>query len=1041
MNEPDLNKTQWAFLAVLDALGGPVSITTAETLAPISPSDLLQLIRYGQTHDLFTKSEQDTFQLSATFPETSSRKLKEINTPKRLTAVVGKLKALDKWESVPLDRRLILLTRSGSEKEAAILKVETALAPVDETRRDVAFEHLAQGLETLARYLGDKKTDRLFTDGMKRVYYLDPGKGLHQVPLLELSGKCIEAANRLGDQRSAAFFNILYGRFLELDGRFPEAAVCLKKGETAAKASGDKESLLLAAISRGYHLIETGRHREAFELLENAGWPLPLGQVPLDLIMLYVFSALISGFYARGLGSLDYYLSCAGQLGMASVAAHFQSTRGIFLMKMNQLEKAKRVLTEAFSASKATGNLLSECWAEIGLCQVALHENRIPDAWQFMDSITSKLGGLVSPAPEILSGGIEVLYMLEQTGYSPPKGFGFQDIAAHNLNSKNIYRKGLTLRLLAMEARRLKKPQEKIQAYLSDSRQFLETAGAQVELAQTRIESARLELDQGNRTVARALLIDARFSLSGFHDHLFPDDLRHLVEKDTGDTTPRLPVESILEALEDELSNLQMTKGLDAALVSTISITNRLFRAERGAVFWSTDKKTDRLKARAFRNMTETDVSSRDFQSIGKIIDTCRRENRPKQISEFQGKPPEEGRLAKSILCLPLSIQGRVRGVLYHENAYTTSDFTRMDKQQLVKVAKKLSWQIDRTLEISSLLEKTRQITATEATRPEVSGHREVAPESPAMLKILKDADQVAPTDSTVLIQGETGVGKELLAARIHRTSRRAEGPFITVDPTTIPETLVESELFGHEKGAFTGADRRKIGRVELAHNGTLFIDEVGEMPPATQVKLLRVLQEKAFIRVGGLTQVSSNFRLIAATNRDLATEVQRGRFRSDLYYRLNTVPLTIPPLRVRFEDIMMLARHFLARFGKKYQKPGLSIRPADEGTLTAYHWPGNVRELENIMERAVILSEDRQLVLNLSSTLNTPAPDASTEFESLDELNRNHIQQVLTSTRGKLFGPDGAAEILKVNPQTLRSKMRKLGIQKPKRRPGRRRS
>jgi chemotaxis protein methyltransferase CheR len=297
---------------------------------------------------------------------------------------------------------------------------------------------------------------------------------------------------------------------------------------------------------------------------------------------------------------------------------------------------------------------------------------------------------------------------------------------------------------------------------------------------------------------------------------------------------------------------------------------------------------------------------------------------------------------------------------------------------------------------------------------------------------------QVASTDATVLIQGETGVGKELIARTIHSESERSTKPFIAVNCAALPATVVESELFGHERGAFTGAERRRNGRFELADGGTLMLDEVGELPPEIQPKLLRVLQDGEFERVGGSETLRVDVRLIAATNRDLRLDVQQGRFREDLFYRLDVFPITIPPLRDRREDIPLLVEHFVRRIGGGR---GVFIEevPAElMRRFEGYDWPGNVRELQNVIERAVLVSSDR--VLRLDEPLrrddaSDPQPEAARRQPrpTLDELQRDYIVEVLASCDGKVSGQGGAADVLGLHPNTLRSRMKKLGIAVPK--------
>jgi len=296
---------------------------------------------------------------------------------------------------------------------------------------------------------------------------------------------------------------------------------------------------------------------------------------------------------------------------------------------------------------------------------------------------------------------------------------------------------------------------------------------------------------------------------------------------------------------------------------------------------------------------------------------------------------------------------------------------------------------------------------------------------------------QVAPLDSPVLLLGETGTGKELIANAIHYSSPRKSGPFIKVNCGAIPETLLDSELFGHEKGAFTGAINQKRGRFERADRGTIFLDEIGELPPQAQVRLLRVLQEKEIERVGGTSPLRVDIRIISATNRNLQEMVASGRFREDLWFRLNVFPLMIPPLSQRREDIPALVHHFIDHKSKelKYtQKPVLS--PGAMEKLMAYDWPGNVRELQNLIERALIQSRGGVLSFETLSVPQTQAvrevtPEAGANLTnlSLEEINSRHIRMALEMAGGKINGPGGAAEILGLHPNTLRSRMNKLGI------------
>lgn len=305
---------------------------------------------------------------------------------------------------------------------------------------------------------------------------------------------------------------------------------------------------------------------------------------------------------------------------------------------------------------------------------------------------------------------------------------------------------------------------------------------------------------------------------------------------------------------------------------------------------------------------------------------------------------------------------------------------------------------------------------------------------SAPLLKVFDYITQVASADTTVLIMGESGTGKERIAESIHEMSGRKKGPMIKLNCAALPSNLIESELFGHEKGSFTGATERRVGRFEQANNGTLFLDEIGEMGLDMQSKLLRVLQEKEMERVGGSASIKVNVRIIAATNRNLEKEVAEGRFRLDLYYRINVFPIQLPPLRDRKEDLVLLVRHFIKQYNKKTGKNIKHVSDTALQSLMSYHWPGNIRELENLMERSILLSKTdviEEIPLPAVKDIKTQLQDEDWYIKTIEENEREHILAVLNKCMGRIRGNGGAAEILGVPPTTLASKMKKLGIKR----------
>jgi formate hydrogenlyase transcriptional activator len=358
--------------------------------------------------------------------------------------------------------------------------------------------------------------------------------------------------------------------------------------------------------------------------------------------------------------------------------------------------------------------------------------------------------------------------------------------------------------------------------------------------------------------------------------------------------------------------------------------------------------------------------------------------------------------------------------------------FGREEVDLLRQAAQQIAIAVENGLayrEIAELKEKLdkEKLYLEEEIRTEYN-FEQIIGESAALKRILKQVETVSPTDSTVLIQGETGTGKELIARAIHNLSGRRERTFVKMNCAAIPTGLLESELFGHEKGAFTGAIAQKVGRFELAHQGTIFLDEVGDIPLELQSKLLRVIQEQEFERLGSTKTIKVNVRLVAATNQALAQMVADKRFRGDLYYRLNVFPIRVPPLRERPEDIPLLVRYFAQQYSRQMKKEIETI-PAETMTeLSRYHWPGNIRELENLIERSVILSQGPDLRVSLGEfkMQTTPASDGEATLEAAE---RKHILNALRETNWVIGGPSGAAARLGMKRTTLQSKIQKLGI------------
>ena len=393
---------------------------------------------------------------------------------------------------------------------------------------------------------------------------------------------------------------------------------------------------------------------------------------------------------------------------------------------------------------------------------------------------------------------------------------------------------------------------------------------------------------------------------------------------------------------------------------------------------------------------------------------------------------------SRSVITVSLRIQNEVIGglVLSAEgyDRYTEQHAALLELvKEPIALAMSNAWRFQEMARLKDLLVEDNRALATDLER--VSGTQVIGADT-GLSQVMEMIQSVAPMSNPVLLLGETGTGKEVIANAIQLLSLRHNGPMVRVQCGAIPETLLDSELFGHEKGAFTGAIERKRGRFERANGGTIFLDEIGELTPDAQVKLLRVLQEKQFERVGGNQTLTADVRVIVATHRDLAQMVREGRFREDLWYRLNVFPIQIPPLRFRRQDIPLLIRYFVERKAREMNLEKIpKISPENIERLKAYDWPGNVRELQNVIERSLILSRGGILSFPTLGTSTRPQTSArmfaqSSKSKTLNEVTAEHIRQTLAETGGRIAGPGGAARILAIHPSTLRSRMGKLGIE-----------
>ncbi len=896
--------------------------------------------------------------------------------------------------------------------------------------RQLAWTQILRILTRLSMQNMDQETEALYTacclEFANLCFIL--GQGFEDAMVfLQLAKK---AAENAGNRRSAALINLHLARLYYFAERRHEAMDLFVLGETEVEELADDDIMDQAAEFIGLYYFIQGlldraqpyfeRAARCFESYHEGTYNMsPSGPMWLS------YCAAYRGQYHRAIGALDYYRRLAIERSDRAIATTLRAVLGIVLLEIKKMSEAAFHLSGALQEAIKTKNSLARYFAKGGLAYLHLAEGRPSEAHKWITEAVKEgaSSGLIRQysSPFVL----EVLFELHQRGMEPIPQMNYHREFQRIMMEPNILLRGVAMRLRALDTVAGARDPMVAESDLKLSEEYLKHSGARTQLAKTRLEMARLKLRENDIKGAQLLARKAQRDLSGYLDVFLPDDMRHLLSVKSDFLPDHGSQEELFDMFVNMIEELKPSADLNKLLVRTVSATNRFFAAERGGIFWfNQGRSTKKYELRAAINLSSADVESEVFRSSLSLIFNTYREKKP-QVARFENSGFGANRI-KAALCVPFEGGGQTVGVIYHDSSYLNDCFDHFTTYQLLRISKALTSYVEQILRFGQNLEHKAAVGLNHwhgSDDPEIFTH------DPAMLKLLQQVDRIAKSETTVLILGETGVGKELLARRLHKMSPRHKEPLVVVDSTTIPENLFESELFGHEKGAFTGADRQKPGRIELAHRGTLFIDEVGEIPRSSQVKLLRAIQEKTLVRVGGTQTLRSDFRLVAATNRDLAAEVVAGRFREDLYYRLNVIPITMPPLRERKSDIVLLAGFYLDLYSTKYDRTDARLTPEDEAMLTAYDWPGNIRELKNVIERAVLMSTGARLDLHLPIGGKIRADTLFAGLPSLEEMQRRYIEFILEKTEGRIGGSGGAAEMLGMKRTSLNSRMKKLGM------------
>jgi len=836
--------------------------------------------------------------------------------------------------------------------------------------------------------------------------------------------RALHTAVRKNNAKAQGSLELLIGQHHWMLFQYDRAAAHFQRGWDVIREMNEPKLKKRALQMRGLSCWIRGELARAVQLYEDS-----LGE--LDHIGPDTFS-LVTGLHLalcytqvgmpqRGLGLSETIYSLTKKNENRPLMAFALANTGLILLELRQ-PNCRAYFEMALDLARRESIPMAEVLAGIGMANLECMEGNYEEAAEHFKSlyrIRKSSWYHTLNSSHIFEPG----FILHQSGASPIElNPVINYLRSRKREQLNPLMHAIIRRLHLAHMETDKTPGEKI-AELLELEKSLESIGAVLELSKVRIDVARYYLQQNKWPQAEAYGRKAWQFYRLNAREAFPEDMKSLIRSEDLSSEDRLY--DLIVGMGDALTMDSEVEYL-THLITSIS---RLTGAERAGLFIR-DEGGRNLRMVASRNLTEEQVSDSAFESTMRILLAASgsTDNKVFQHEKYNEKTGE----IRHVIITPLVIGRSSIGVLYQDSRFFSFEMNPARVRLISALASQIAVSIDRARAYDEL-SRLRETAAAEDTYYGDEGEEfrplgDIIGSSQAMIRLQQIISRVAPTVSTLLILGETGTGKELVARAVHRESKRRDGPFIRVNCAALPDTLIDSELFGYEKGAFTGAIRTKPGRFELAHNGTIFLDEVSELPPGTQSRLLRILQEKEFQRVGGTRTLHSDFRLLAATNRRLEQDVEDGRFRADLFYRLNVFPIRVPPLRERKEDIPLLASHFLRIFSLQHGRDYPGIPQSEMDKLLSYSWPGNVRELANVIERAVVMGGPR-IVFSEFPPSAAFRPHTEGGLLTLRDTERGQILKALHHSRGKIGGKEGAAALLGLKRTTLIHRMKRLGI------------
>ena len=861
--------------------------------------------------------------------------------------------------------------------------------------------------------------------------------------ILPIILKAKSAAEHWKKKKALTMLELCLGRLYQCQGNSVKASAHFNQGRNLAQGTGDKALLRMTSKLSALTLFWQGKMIDAIQIYEHTLGDVEEISPDLHDLWPYLMLALCyghTGRISRGVGLAEAVKERMAAKKKNKAQAFADAVIALILLGVCQLEKAEDHINNALKIGEKEGSDLALWMVKPCQAYVEYSKGNLSKAREILESAVNHarvLGQIHHPFPMT----IEILWSLHKAKLRPIEGYSFNSEMARLRDWPDIYMKGVALRFHALDKGMSGADLEDIEEILENSEKLLKEAGAQTELGRTQAALAKFLIEKKDKTRAKEVANKAYLTLSGIDHLLFPSELLHIIADKPRETR----IFYGLHAISKLSGAVDFQPGYKSYLGKVVTLLTDMFGAERAAILLTQNGRlNDSLDTAATRNLGIEEIQQLIKSPVRHFMSTAierkeslvipNTERNPKLFQQAANAIPP----IKSLVCIPLLVTGKVIGLLYADNRLLKGIFSEKDTVIMNAIAAQVALflktaMLSRELEDFQDAYNEEPSDAHQNRRPALFS--QILGNSTSIRDVLRTAINVAGTDTTVLILGETGVGKELVAQAIHQSSTRADKPFITINVSALTENLLTSELFGHERGAFTGAEKCKAGQFEMADQGTIFLDEIGDLSMDAQVKLLRVLQQGEFQRVGGTQVIHSDFRLIAATNRNLMEMVAQGDFRSDLFYRINIYPIEIPPLRERKEDIADLALYFVNKFSKKHHKKRIKISDSELEKLVTYPWPGNIRELENIIERALILSGNKALSIpNLVEHHRTAPENGSppqTELLPMDEIERRHISNILNHVKWRIRGERGAAKILGLKPSTLESRMKKLGIKR----------